>query len=283
MSRKASPTTIGAFVIGAIALVIGGILVFGSGALFEDTTTYVMYFDDSVSGLSPGAPVVFRGVKVGEVTDIMGSIDESLDIAIPVFVKLGGARIEPRGFDPATAPGRDQVIPVLIKRGLRAQLGLQSVVTGQLLIALDFLPDTEPRFVGHPDYPEIPTAPSPMSEMLARLRELPLQEIAAEALVVLKSIDSFVGSDDLRNSVRNLNQALVSVRKLSDNLDQRVEPLAASADDALATLGEDSPTRYALDEALVELGAAARSIRILAEYLERHPEALLAGKPTGGQ
>ena len=146
-----------------------------------------------------------------------------------------------------------------------------------------FDPEREAVFRGDGTMPEIPTIPSPLSEIQERLQSLPLGEIAAQLLEVLRSIDGFVNSEELAASVKNLDRALISIRGLSDNLDRRVGPLATSADDALATLAEDSPTRYALDDALTELAAAARSIRILAEYLERHPESLLAGKSGGGR
>jgi paraquat-inducible protein B len=217
------------------------------------------------------------------VVDIHATIDEELDIDVPVIVKLGGGKVVARDADIEELPTTEQMIPILIKRGMRAQLGTQSFLTGQLLISLKFQPEKEAVFRGDGSVPEIPTISSPLSEIQERLQGLPLQEISAKALAVLESIDRFVSSEELAASVRNLNQALVSVRGLSDSLDAQVEPLAASADDALSTLAEDSPTRYALDEALVELAAAARSIRVLAEYLERHPESLLAGKRGGGK
>lgn len=278
MSRRASPTAIGAFVLGAIALVVGGLLTFGSGALFRDTTTYVMYFDDSVTGLSPGSDVIFRGVKVGEVTRISATIDDQLDIDIPVFVEIGGRVVQQRTGDVAQAAERGRVMPILIKRGLRAQLGLQSLVTGQLHVALDFFPDRPAEFRGDGRIPEIPTVPSPLSEIRERFQELPLKEIAAEAVGVLRSVETFINSEELTSSVRNLDRALVALRRVAETLDAKLPPLTESANEALSALSEDSATRYALDDALNELAAAARSVRALADYLERHPESLLSGK-----
>jgi paraquat-inducible protein B len=285
MSRKASPTAIGAFVLGGIALVLAGLLVFGSGRFFKDTTTYVMYFEDSVTGLGLGAPVVFRGVKMGEVVSVAAEIDQELQIQIPVLVEIGGGVQPHLSGELAKLPRaelRKRAIPLLIDRGLRAQLGLQSVVTGQLHVALDFHPDTQVRYRGDGDLPEIPTIPSPLSQVRAKLESLPLEEIVTQALNVLESVDRIVGSPEMQEAVRNLNATLASARSLTDELEERVGPLADSAEEALSIAAHDSGTRYALENALVELGAAARSVRILAEYLERHPEALLAGK-GGGQ
>jgi len=306
--RRASPATVGAFVVGAVALLVAGLLVFGSGTLFRESSTYVLYFDDAVTGLYPGAPVVLGGVKVGEVREISVTIDEGLDIDVPVLIELGGGSIRPRSGEEDALPAQDQAIPVLIKRGLRAQLGTQSFLTGQLLISLEFAPDKEAVFRGDGTLPEIPTITSPLSEVQERLKDLPLQEIASEVMGAVRSIEGFFGSPELAQAVADLSGTLASLQHLSDELSSRVGPLAGttdetlaslrrladelsaqlgplaeSADEALGTLAEDSPTRYALDEALAELGAAARSIRVLADYLERHPEALLSGKGGGGR
>ncbi len=304
--KRASLTAIGAFVVGAVALVVAGLLVFGSGALFRDSSSYVLYFGDAVTGLQPGAPVVLGGVKVGEVKQIAVTIDEELDIEVPVLIELRSDNVQPRSGMIDELPAREQVIPVLIKRGLRAQLGIQSFVTGQLLVSLEFAPDKEAVFRGDGRIPEIPTISSPLSEVQERLKQIPLREIASEVMDAVRAVGGFFRSPELADGVRNLNQTLASLRVLSDDLagqvgplagsaDQtlaslralsddlaaQLEPLAESADEALETLGEDSPTRVALDEALLELAAAARSIRILADYLERHPEALLVGKGDG--
>lgn len=306
--KRASPTAVGAFVVGAIALAVAGLLVFGSGKLFKDSTTYVLYFDDAVTGLQPGAPVVLGGVKVGEVKAVTVTIDEALDIEVPVLIELGSDNVQPRSGMRDELPAREQAIPVLIKRGLRAQLGIQSFLTGQLLISLEFAPDKEAVFRGDGRVPEIPTISSPLAEVQARLKEIPLREIAGELMRAVHSVDGFFSSPELADAIRNLNLALVSLRGLSDDLSAQVGPLAGSADqtlvslrelseglaaqvgplaesadEALETLGADSPTRVALDEALLELAAAARSIRVLADYLERHPEALLVGKGDGSR
>lgn len=304
--KRASPAAVGAFVVGAVVLVVAGLLVFGSGTLFRDSSTFVLYFDDAVTGLQPGAPVVLGGVKVGEVREISVTIDEGLDIDVPVLIELGGGDIRSRSGDEEALPAREQAIPVLIKRGLRAQLATQSFVTGQLLISLVFAPDKEAVFRGDGRIPEIPTITSPLSEVQERLKDLPLREIAGQVMDTVRSIEGFFGSPELAEAVANLNRTLVSLRDLSDEVSSRVGPLAgttdetlaslrrladelsaqlgplaASADEALGTLSEDSPTRYALDEALAELAAAARAIRVLADSLERHPEALLSGKSGG--
>lgn len=280
MSRKANPTLIGAFVIGALALAMGGLIAFGGGKYFKDTTTYVMYFDSSVSGLRVGAPVEFRGVKVGEVRDIRGTISEDLEIQIPVYVEIGEGRLQPKRADAAPIR-REQAIPVLIKRGMRAQLSLQSLVTGQFYIELDFHPDQPPRFVGDGTVPEIPTVPSALSKLRERFEALPLDELAHQAIAALQGIEQLVSSEELGNAIDSASAALREVRKLSDELGEKLPPMVDSAQQAFSIAAEDSPVRYQLESSLSELSAAARAIRSFAEYLERHPEALLTGKRGG--
>lgn len=280
MSRKASPTAIGAFVIGGLAIAIGAVMAFGGGKFFKDTITYVMYFDASVSGLRVGAPVEFRGVKVGEVRDIRGTISEDLEIQIPVYVEIGEGRLQPRRADAAPIR-REQAIPVLIKRGMRAQLALQSFVTGQYYIALDFHPDEPARFVGDGVIPEIPTVPSALSQLQARFERLPIDELAAQAIAALQSIETLVSSKELGGAIDSFTLALREIRKLVAELERQVPPMVASAEEAFSIAGEDSSLRYELENTLGELSAAARSIRIFAEYLERHPEAMIRGKQEG--
>ncbi len=137
MSAKANKSLIGAFVLGATALAVAGVVIFGSGRFFRKPHMFVMYFPGSVKGLNVGAPVMFRGVKVGQVTDMkVNFYGKELNILIPVYIEL----------DPRTdvlvsgdVP-KGQYLKALIKKGLRAQLQMQSFITGQLLIDLDFHP-----------------------------------------------------------------------------------------------------------------------------------------------
>ena len=154
MSKQANKTLIGAFVVGAVALVIVGILAFGSGQFMKNMRKYVLYFDGSIKGLSVGAPVVFRGVKVGSVTDIKVRFEgEDFAVRTPVFVEIDPDRISSDFSEREAALylrklRLNKMVDLLIKRGLRAQLQSQSLVTGQLLVALDFYPDKPINLVG---------------------------------------------------------------------------------------------------------------------------------------
>lgn len=332
MSKQANTKVIGGFVVGAIVLVIAGIVLFGSGKLLTKQRKFVLFFEDSVSGLSIGAPVDFRGVKVGTVTDVNVVLEEGdLSLRIPVFIELEQERIR---FDiseselkkMAEARGTKNYIELLIKRGMRAQLAMQSFVTGQLGIHLDFYPDKPVRLVGSEQgIPEIPTVGSSLSELAKTVQNLPLNDIANQLIKTFSSIEKLVDSPEIKETLASLNPTVKAAHSLLSNLDNQVKPLASSTDLTLGEIrktfglagklvgdldarvplliasledsskaagttlrgahktldglaGDNSPVRLELMKTLTEFAAAARSFRILAQYIETHPEALVRGK-----
>lgn len=215
---------------------------------------FLLYFQGSVQGLVPGSPVVFRGIKIGRVVDLKLEFDsDALDFYIPVLIELETERIEETGVETTYA---DERLVRLVERGLRAQLARGNLITGQLQVELDLHPEApyaEVRFEG--PYPELPTIPTPFEEIttdLARIVDR-LDKVPLEA----------IGAD--------LGESLQTLRTTLAKLDQTVES-------ASTMLSPDSPTRRELQRALTELAGAARSVRLLADYLERNPEALLRGK-----
>jgi len=316
VSQKASPTLIGAFVLGAIALVVTGLMVFGGGRFFTETMTYVAYFPETISGLSDGAPVDFRGVKVGVVRRIEVQLDaQDLSVKIPVYLELQRKRIREVG---GSIP-EGELIPVLIERGLRAQLKLQSIVTGQLGVQLDILPDRPALFVDTVgEFPEMPTIASSMQVFTETMESLSIEEMVEDARQVLSGlktlvnspnvaeiltgVNQLVNSPDFMRVINHANEAIDDVQTLVLHVDGRVDSLTTSAEgtlaeanatlhavqetldsarESLAIAAEGSPARYELERMLSELTAAARSVRLLAEYLERNPDALIRGKPGG--
>lgn len=303
MSQQANPTLIGAFVLGAIVLAVGGLVVFGGGRFFTDRVTYVAYFGESVSGLATGAPVNFRGVKVGEVGDIQVHIDTDDTVRIPVYLVLQRQRI--READGATGEG--DTIERLIEHGMRAQLELQSIVTGQLQIQLDFHPELPlERGDATEEFPEMPTAQSSLAELTERIESLSLEELFANTQQVVTGLNKLINSPDLNGALKGLNHGIRDFRELVsktqqeiDSVSERLETTLGEADttlegvratmetartaldaasESLSIATGDSPLRYELQEALTEMTAAAKSVRVLAEYLERNPDALLRGK-----
>ena len=147
MSKPANKTMIGAFVVGAVVLAVAAIVLFGSGKFFQKTEPWLTFFHGSVKGLNVGSPVVFRGVQIGQVTDIIVGFDASkLEVLIPVFFE-----VDPEKFKDIGSPAETEELEMhkaLIDRGMRTQLQIQSLVTGQLLINVDFYPDTPANLIG---------------------------------------------------------------------------------------------------------------------------------------
>ncbi|MHB8110861.1 MAG: MlaD family protein [Syntrophorhabdaceae bacterium] len=310
MSKPVNKTMIGLFVVVAIGLVVAAVLILGSGKLFKDKPKFVMYFEGSVKGLAVGSSVVFRGVKIGTVTEIgMLFNRQNLSVLIPVYVELGEADVEMMGDSPGSIKRSDrkkmvyEYTEALIKRGIRAQLEMQSFVTGQLQIALDFFPDKPAKFVGGPSkYPEIPTIPTQLQELTKRVEQLPIEDIAKKLSSTLEGIDKMVNSPQMTRMVESLGQTSEEAKKLMRDMNRQMGPLTLSlkdtSDQAGITLkkihdtaqnfentaGSDSVIVYKLDRTLNELERTSRSLRFLAETLEEQPESLLFGKknPRGG-
>lgn len=326
MSKQANKTVIGGFVVGAVALVVAGILIFGSGKFLTKKEIYVMYFKGSVSGLNVGSAVVFRGVKIGSVTNIALYADPAdLSVRIPVFIGVKPDRFKIVGGR-AQMHSPKKVLELLVERGLRAQLQMQSLVTGQLMVELDFHPDKPIKLVGaDPEYIEIPTIQSNLEELVKRIEKAPIEKILNKLLSAVEGIESIVNSKEVKESLVTLDQIMKDIHKLVLNIDSRIEPLASGIDETMrefgklarnidgkvaplvssientvkafsaaavqarktireieATFGEDSSLIYELNDTLQGILAAANSIRVLADYLERHPESLIRGKSKPG-
>jgi len=315
MAKKANRKMIGAFVVIAVGILAASIVIFGSGDLFKKKTEYVLYFEGSVKGLNIGSPVLYKGVQVGVVKNIViRSYVKDLKSYIPVFIE-----VYPDKFDVVThgeeTTGPEKRIPRLIEIGLRARLVIQSMITGQLLVEVDMHPGTPVNLKNlDEEYEEIPTIPSTLSRLEKSLEKFEFTEINTRLVSILASIDRILNNPNIEASIEEIKGAVQDARGLVNNMDKEVKPLASkaqstldnigklardvdvkmdplsksvtealkSADSAFKSIndlvGKRSPTRADLDNTLRELAGAARSLRILAEYLERHPDALIKGK-----
>jgi paraquat-inducible protein B len=271
MGKKANPAVIGGFIVGAVVLITAGLVVFGSGEFWSTRIPWVSYFPGSVKGLQPGASVSFRGVNIGKVTDVRVTLDTENDTVLtPVYWEMDPSKIAIAGIPQAEVAkmigAEDRPIAdALIKRGLRAHLQLQSFVTGQQFIELDFQPDTPITLVGEdPTVPEFPTVPSGTEKLVKTIENLPIGELVDDGRRVLKGLDQLV-------------------EKLDSETLPATHAAMNQAKETLASYGGGSRVNYELGNTLKEAAAAARSLRVLADYLERHPEALLQGKGGGNQ
>jgi len=235
MSRKANPAIVGAFVIGAVALIATSVIILGKGSLFKEKSAWVLYFEGSIKGLTPGSPVVFQGVRIGEVKDIRVNIDKEHIIRTPVVMEIDSSLID---FDESPVDSKYSLEQTkdLIDRGLRAQLQTQSLITGQLLIQLGFNPDKEARFVSPGGlYPEMPTIPSTVQELSKTLQELPLKEIVNNLNTITKGIDKIVNSPDMHDGLAALSKTLQKTDALLALVEKHVDPIGNDLQKVLAS------------------------------------------------
>ncbi len=174
MSKRPNSALIGAFVVGAVALAVLVVVVVGSGRLFRDTEKFVLYFKGSVNGLEKGAPVKYRGVPIGTVSQILLALPEKAgDPRIPVVIEIDPDRMSELGASREMTGTPGLMIDRLTREGgLRAQLQQQSLITGLLYIGLDLFPGSELDLVlseGSP-YTEIPTLPTTLEQAQAKLQ-----------------------------------------------------------------------------------------------------------------
>jgi paraquat-inducible protein B len=317
MAKQANRMMIGVFVVIAVILMAASLVVFGSGKFFKKTVKCVLYFDEPVKGLSVGAPVLFQGVQIGSVTSIVLEVDPAeLRIHIPIIIEYEPDRFHARAKNAAVRDPRKNVAK-LIEKGLRAQLTMQSFITGQLAIELGFYTESSlcypPAQVDkeYKDYIVIPTCKSTGEKLANALEKLDLESLRKKLESTLAGIDRFVNSPELNASLGALKDTLQDASKLVTRVDRQVDPLAddlkktvkdigklargadAKVSDlttgldktmssARGVLSEDSPLMVELQNTMKESAAMSRSFRQLAAFLEQHPETVIRGKKSPG-
>ncbi len=313
MAKQANRMMIGVFVVIAVILMAASLVVFGSGKFFKKTVKCMLYFDESVKGLNVGAPVLFQGVQIGSVVSIVLQVDPAkLQVHIPVIIEFEPEKFKVRAEDRKTPRDPRKNIAKLIDRGLRAQLSMQSFITGQLLIELDFHPGTPVSLKGlDKDYIEIPTVPSTGERLAKTLDKLDLEGLKKNLESTLAGVERFINSPDMTATLRALKDTLQDASKLVTRVERQVDPLADHLKKSVKDLGklarnadaklgpletgldktmssargiisEDSPLLFELQNTLKEISAMSRSFRQLADYLEQHPETIIRGKGSPG-
>jgi paraquat-inducible protein B len=263
---------------------------------------YLLYFDETVRGLSAGAPVEFYGIKIGEVVSVSLLFDQDkLRFRIPVLIAIEPDRIE---FSGQLAIPEYQVMEKLVEKGLRAQQRTSNLLTGQSYIGMTIYPNAAPRTLGINDvHPVLPTIPNAMVEitttarrMVERINALPLEEMLEEIRTAAREVTVMTGSPAMQSAIDNIDQSFAVFRQITTDLNSDTLPrfnaaldqlqmALESGEQALAgaagVMDQSAPVVYNLNRLLLELQKTARATAALADYLERHPDSIVFGK--GGE
>jgi paraquat-inducible protein B len=316
MARRFNPKKVGIFVLAATALGVAATLYLGSSRLFQRKVRFAVVFSQDIAGLEVDAPVKFRGVPVGRVASIhlsIGSPEAPLqELFMPVVIELNPSRI--REVGETTDLGNPAVVRTLVAHGLRARLALESFLSGRRYIDLDIIADAPPpepppfplRYPVIPVYlePNLMALQADASKLIGKLQALDLDGLLADLRAAATGVARASGRIDdagrgIPRTLESMDRALAAIRDTARALEKELPAVAGDARGAMvklataldqldATLREvklslspGAPVPAQLEQTLREVGQAARSLRVLADSLERDPSQLLRGRPEG--
>ena len=262
MSRKANPTLIGAFVLGALALAITAMLLLAGGSWFGERRQHVLYFEGAAQGLQVGAPVVFLGVKVGTVRQIQLGLDpNNRRFLVPVTIEVMEHVVHTHGGENVDLRDR-AAIRRLVDRGLRARLRMQSLLTGQLYVDLDFHPDKPAVFAAlDPELSEIPTIRTAVQELTSKLEGFPMDTFLADVAAISAAANRLISAQATQDLPRRLDATLRHLESLARRFDAQSGPVLKDVRDNLAELNK---ALLAAQTALARLDTAAGRVADLA-------------------
>ncbi|WP_257286226.1 MlaD family protein [Endozoicomonas sp. SESOKO1] len=314
MNRKSLSVSVGLFVILILTMTIALVLFLNAGGFSRnDVQRYQILFDSSIKGLSVGAPVTLRGVKIGEVVSIKSKLYHNHQKVLNVVtIDLYPDTISEQG----KGSGHN-VLGQLIKQGLSAQIGLQSVLTGLLYIEVDLFdsaPEMQPVAT---EYPQIPTVPNNLEEFIERFESINIAEMASSLTEVLDNLARLTGDDRLNKLIDDVDQAFVSMEAMSNEMSADMAGIrsefASMSQDAgevtallkaqlpaatqqlnatmlqlqetisvvEGTLAPDSPLVYQLTQSSKDISRASRAVVDLADMLQRQPDSIIFGRQSG--
>ena len=269
--------------------------------VYTRKVNFVLFFEGSVRGLDVGAPVEFKGIKIGRVVDIRLEFDHNhSSFMIPVLIELEPERIIAKGDDKSP----EDTLKTLVDRGLRARLQTGSLLTGKLFVELDMHPDTRVRLVsGQAKIPELPTIPAELEQItdsikgiLAKLEKVELDKMGDELHSALQGANTLLNKPELLESITEMNEALKAFKSVMTKLDPKVEPIAENIDEAMRSgkkaldninhtlklfdklLRSDSPVQFRVIRMADEMAEAGRALQRFLELLEENPQSLIFGK-----
>ncbi len=245
MSKPVNTVAIGAFVTGAMVIFFSLAFYLGGSVFNRDSQTVIMIFDGSVKGLKIGAPVAFKGVQIGEVTSIDIVLDtDSYEVFMPVEIRFSDSRIKKIGSN----KDEDSFVH-LLERGMRAQLQLQSLLTGLLYIQLDFHPDREAIYIDYEtELVQVPTIPTDMERISRNLQNMDLGKIVAGVEGAISGLEKILNDPQTQALTGNANDSMAAIRELSarlkseiDTLSPGINSLVSNADGTMAELNKQIP------------------------------------------
>ena len=316
MARRFSPRKVGIFVLAATALGVAAIIYLGSSRIFQSKVRFAVVFSQDIAGLEVDSPVKFRGVPVGRVASIhlsIGSPEAPLrELFMPVIIELNPSRI--REIGETTDLGNPAVVRTLVAHGLRARLALESFLSGRRYVDLDIVADAPPpepppfplRYPVIPVYlePSLMALQADAAKLMGKLQALDLEGLVVDVRAAAAGVARASGRLEdagrgVPRTLESMDRALAAIRDAARALEKEVpsvagdargamQRLAAAVDQMDATLREvklslspGAPIPAQLEQTLREVGQAARSLRVLADSLERDPSQILRGRPEG--
>ncbi|MGJ4858306.1 MlaD family protein [Labrys sp. La1] len=267
---------------------------------------YLVYFDSSVGGLAAGSNVEWHGLKIGQVVSINLQYDVTKNTPrAPVLIEIEPQRIQIVGADGPINP--ETVLKSLVAKGLRAEIKTSNYLTGQSVVSFDIDPKAGPAELGTGAiYPVIPTSPNQfdsalrsVNDILDRISKLPLDKLVVQANDTMKSFQDLAAGPEIKESLRSLAGALTSARELIDKAKtdlapamQRLQPVLDTAQQSMKRInstlgsfdqgyGSSSSFKRDLTRLMSQVDDAVRSIRVLTDYMQQHPESLIRGKTRG--
>ncbi|WP_136806978.1 MlaD family protein [Desulfosediminicola flagellatus] len=259
MAKQANTTMIGGFIVIAVFIFAASVVILGSGKFFQRTERFVLYFDNSIKGLNVGAPVLLQGVQIGSVTNILIRANpQDLTMSIPVFIDIRqdkfdvGETIQPQR-DPA------KTIAQLAERGLRAVLSTQSLITGQLMIELDYFPNSPVNLKNlDSEFTEIPTIQSTTERLFQKLQKIDLAHFSN----IIVGVDRLVNNPDLPEGLKSMRQTADEARLLVGKLDNYIGDVTGNIEDTL------SDTRTLVNNVNTQVEPLVDDMRQLIEHFD---------------
>ncbi|WP_086929806.1 intermembrane transport protein PqiB [Agarilytica rhodophyticola] len=251
---------------------------------FDIEYFYVLKFSGSLRGLSVGAPVEFRGIKVGEVVDIKLANSDNTDKNLYVYISM-----EPQRLEPNTSPSREEVdekMDGMIKQGLRGQMKVASLITGSRFIDLAFFDDnSDAALIRGKNYSEIPTITDDsidlitkqVSEVLTKVNAIPIDQIGNDLAGSMASLNKILSTLEKENTAGKVDGAVANLEQTLQAANQALQQMADTMKTVDQAIAPDSELKYELNDMLKSVGDAAKSLELFMNELNRHPNSLISG------